>query len=63
MHSYYHCTLHRRAVVPVDLPDGQLLRVRAGPETLQSLRELFDRHGWPNAANAPSYAFLRTWEM
>ncbi|CAK9027948.1 Pentatricopeptide repeat-containing protein At5g39710 (Protein EMBRYO DEFECTIVE 2745) [Durusdinium trenchii] len=59
MHSYYHCTLHRRAVVPVDLPDGQLLRVRAGPETLQSLRELFDRHGWPNAANAPSYAFLR----
>eukprot|EP00913_Durusdinium_trenchii_P014833 g13910.t1 len=27
MHSYYHCTLHRRAVVPVDLPDGQLLRV------------------------------------
>ena len=54
--TYYHSTLHRRAVVPLDLPSGARIEVRAGPETPETVREL--RSGLKRAS-ALTYVFMR----
>ena len=54
--TYYHCTLHRRAVVPLDLASGARIQVRAGPETPEGVRELASEL---KQASAAAYVFMR----
>ena len=59
IYAYYHTTLHRRSVVAKDVPAREQILGRAGPETIQSLQDLFDSQGWPGRA-PHGYLFMRS---
>ena len=58
IHAYYHTTLHRRPVVSREITAREQILGRAGPETVESLQELFASEGWPGKA-PHGYLFMR----
>lgn len=58
LYVYHHATVHRRPLVSVSLPPSRPLIGRTLPESLETLRELFETTGWPGQSGAV-YVFMR----
>jgi len=58
LYVYHHATVHRRPLVSVSLPTSRPLIGRTVPESLETLRELFETTGWPGQSGAV-YIFMR----
>lgn len=58
LYVYHHATVHRRSLVSISLPPSRPLIGRVLPESLETLRELFETTGWPGQSGAV-YVFMR----
>ncbi|CAJ1401273.1 unnamed protein product [Effrenium voratum] len=59
LYANHHATVHRRPMVPLDLDSSRPLVGRVVPESLESLKLLFDTLGWPGRHSGAVYVFLR----
>lgn len=59
IHDYHHATVHRRDLVALRLAQGRAIVGRTAPETVESLRQLFETFGQPGAWAGTTYVFMR----